>query len=95
MDTVRMRKRLIALLSVFIKIPASPRLPESPVFIVALRWPPDCRVTAAALWDILPDSEREQWTLEPFARVGPLRFGMSPDEASAALGGIKPGVQWA
>jgi hypothetical protein len=47
-----------------------------------------------ALWDVLPDDEREQWTLEPFVGVGPLRFGMSPDEASAALGGIKPGVQW-
>ena len=46
-----------------------------------------------ALWDVLPDSEREQWSLEPFARVGPLRFGMSPDQASAALGGLKPGVQ--
>jgi len=47
-----------------------------------------------ALWDILPDSEREQWTLKPFAAVGPLRFGMTPDEASAALGGIEPGSRW-
>jgi hypothetical protein len=47
-----------------------------------------------ALWDVLPDSEREQWTLEPFAGVGPLRFGMSPDETSAALGGIKPRMRW-
>jgi hypothetical protein len=45
------------------------------------------------LWDVLSDSDREHWTLEPFARVGPLRFGMSPDHASAALGGLKPGVQ--
>lgn len=44
------------------------------------------------LWYVVPDSERKQWTLEPFASVGPLRFGMSPDEASAALGGIKPAL---
>jgi hypothetical protein len=39
-----------------------------------------------ALWDVVPDDEREQWMLEPRVGVGPLRFGMSPDEASAALG---------
>jgi hypothetical protein len=47
-----------------------------------------------ALWNILPDSEREQWTLEPLAGVGPMCFGMSPDEVFAALGGIKPETHW-
>lgn len=46
------------------------------------------------LWYVVPDSERKQWTLEPFASVGPLRFGMSPGEASAALGGVKPALHW-
>lgn len=42
-----------------------------------------------SLWDVLPDSERQQWTLNPFVNVGPLQFGMSADEASAALGGLR------
>src|SRR5262245_29963250 len=44
------------------------------------------RVGSMASWDVVPDDERGQWTLEPRVGVGPLRFGMSPDEASAALG---------
>lgn len=39
-------------------------------------------------WDILPDDERQQWVLDPFAGVGPLGFGMSPSEVSEALSGI-------
>jgi len=35
--------------------------------------------------DVLPDSERLHWTLDPFKAVGPLRFGMPPDEASSLL----------
>lgn len=46
------------------------------------------------LWDVVPDSQRKQWTLEPFASVGPLHFGMNPDQASAALGGIRPNPRW-
>lgn len=42
------------------------------------------------IWDVVPDDERERWELDPFARVGPLRFGMSPDETTAALGGVRP-----
>lgn len=34
---------------------------------------------------MLPDSERQQWVLDPFRAVGPLRFGMCPDEASSVL----------
>ncbi|MGY5052065.1 hypothetical protein ACWDE0_41875 [Streptomyces sp. 900105755] len=40
------------------------------------------------LWDVLPDSERQQWIFDPFVSVGPLRLGMTSDEASAALGGV-------
>lgn len=46
-----------------------------------------------SLWDVLPDSERQQWTFEPFVSVGPLRFGMSSGETSAALGGVRAGVR--
>jgi hypothetical protein len=36
-------------------------------------------------WDVLPDDERQQWALDPLIGVGPLSFGMSPDEVSEAL----------
>ncbi|MEV8562040.1 hypothetical protein AB0478_37485 [Streptomyces sp. NPDC051917] len=41
------------------------------------------------IWDVLPDNERQQWTLDSFVSVGPLRFGMSRGEVSAELGGIQ------
>ncbi|MFE6907827.1 hypothetical protein [Streptomyces erythrochromogenes] len=41
-----------------------------------------------SLWGVRPDCERQQWILDPFVKRGPLRFGMSSDEASAALGGF-------
>ncbi|MFB7249003.1 hypothetical protein CW362_40925 [Streptomyces populi] len=46
-----------------------------------------------SLWDVLPDSERQEWSFAPFVSVGPLRFGMSSDEASAALGGVRASVR--
>jgi hypothetical protein len=39
-------------------------------------------------WMVLPESERQQWVLKPFVSVGPLHFGMSLGEVTAALGGI-------
>ncbi|MFF0392835.1 hypothetical protein ACFYS8_29645 [Kitasatospora sp. NPDC004615] len=36
-------------------------------------------------WHLLPDEERQQWTLEPFVGVGPLCFGMSPVEVAAVM----------
>lgn len=42
------------------------------------------------IWDVTPDAERQQWVLEPLTKLGPLRFAMSPDEATAALGGVTP-----
>ena len=42
---------------------------------------------------MLPDEERQQWTLDPFVSVGPLRFGMSPAEAAQALSGITDDTQ--
>ncbi|KUM90639.1 MULTISPECIES: hypothetical protein [Streptomyces] len=36
-------------------------------------------------WDVLPDDGRQQWVLDPLIGVGPLSFGMSPDEVSEAL----------
>jgi hypothetical protein len=38
--------------------------------------------------DVVPDDERHQWALDPFTSVGPLGFGMSHDEVSAALSGV-------
>ncbi|WP_420718709.1 DUF7221 family queuine tRNA-ribosyltransferase-like protein, partial [Streptomyces sp. NRRL S-813] len=46
-----------------------------------------------SLWDVLPDSERQQWTFDPFVSVGPLRFGMGSGETSAVLGGIRATVR--
>ncbi|ATL28458.1 hypothetical protein [Streptomyces formicae] len=40
------------------------------------------------VWDVLPDSGRRRWSLEPFESVGPLRFGMRPVDVTTALGGI-------
>ncbi|MFF2852009.1 hypothetical protein ACFVT5_37605 [Streptomyces sp. NPDC058001] len=39
-----------------------------------------------AWWDRKP-GERKQWVLEPLVGVGPLRFGMSPDQVATALHG--------
>jgi hypothetical protein len=44
-------------------------------------------------WNVLPDSERRQWALEPFTSVGPLVFGMSPGEVSEALSGVTDEAQ--
>ena len=37
------------------------------------------------VWDVKKDEDRQQWSFIPLAAVGPLRFGMPPDEVSAAL----------
>ncbi|SED18445.1 hypothetical protein SAMN05216489_02745 [Streptomyces sp. 3213] len=42
------------------------------------------------IWDVKKDNEREQWVFVPQVGVGPLRFGMAPDEVSAALGSNAP-----
>ncbi|MEU6124575.1 hypothetical protein [Streptomyces sp. NPDC047123] len=39
------------------------------------------------VWDVLPDSERRRWSLQPWEGVGPLRFGMRPAGVTRALGG--------
>jgi hypothetical protein len=39
-------------------------------------------------WKVLPDDERQQWMLDPFVSVGPLRFDMSPSEVSQALSSV-------
>ncbi|MGW2684619.1 hypothetical protein ACWC6I_15875 [Streptomyces sp. NPDC001414] len=38
------------------------------------------------IWDAKMDSERAQWVFVPQVSVGPLHFGMAPDDVSAALG---------
>ncbi|MEV5827752.1 hypothetical protein AB0L25_19490 [Spirillospora sp. NPDC052242] len=37
-------------------------------------------------WAVKPDAERDRWRFTPLQSVGPLRFGMSKEEAAAALG---------
>jgi hypothetical protein len=44
-------------------------------------------------WNVVPDNERQQWTLEPFTSVGPLAFGMSPGEVSEALSDVTEDTQ--
>lgn len=39
-------------------------------------------------WHVASDEERQQWLLEPFVGVGPLRFGVSPAEVAAAMSGV-------
>ncbi|MFF2616558.1 hypothetical protein [Kitasatospora sp. NPDC058046] len=38
-------------------------------------------------WTVRPERERPQWECVPLERVGPLRFEMTPEQVSAALGG--------
>ncbi|MGW4412954.1 hypothetical protein ACWEJ6_53955 [Nonomuraea sp. NPDC004702] len=37
------------------------------------------------LWTVVDGSDRAQWDYAPLERVGPLRFGMSPQEAITAM----------
>ncbi len=39
-------------------------------------------------WHVLPEEERQQWTSEPFTRVGPLRFDMSPLEVRDVMSDV-------
>ncbi len=41
-------------------------------------------------WDVNEDGEREQWVWSPLVGVGPLEFGMRPDEVAEALSGLEP-----
>jgi len=37
------------------------------------------------IWEVMADADRERWTYVPSVSVGPLRFGMNPAEATAAV----------
>lgn len=39
-------------------------------------------------WRVVPDAERRRWILDPLVSVGPLRFGMTPDEVTEELDGL-------
>ncbi|WP_158717355.1 hypothetical protein [Streptomyces sp. NRRL F-4474] len=43
-------------------------------------------------WNRKPQEERARWVLEPLLGVGPLRFGMDPEQVQAALGGADASV---
>ncbi|MHB9859485.1 hypothetical protein [Streptomyces sp. YIM S03343] len=40
-------------------------------------------------WEVRADEDRVRWELDPWVGVGPLRFGMRPEEVARALGGEK------
>lgn len=41
----------------------------------------------ADVWAVVDDADRPRWNFEPFSAVGPIRFGMSPDDVEESLGG--------
>ncbi|MCP2329652.1 hypothetical protein HDA40_008159 [Hamadaea flava] len=42
---------------------------------------------ATGIWAVLAEAERLAWSFTPFEHVGPLRFGMTHDQARAAVRG--------
>ncbi|MFD5463080.1 hypothetical protein ACFWIQ_09675 [Kitasatospora sp. NPDC127059] len=44
-------------------------------------------------WHVRPEEERQQWMLEPFTAVGPLRFGMDAEEVTQALLSVTEDVE--
>ncbi|WP_431675986.1 hypothetical protein [Kitasatospora sp. KL5] len=45
------------------------------------------------VWPVVPDFERPIWEWTPLEGVGPLRFGMGPEQVAAALGGEVPAAR--
>ncbi|MCU7820131.1 hypothetical protein [Kitasatospora sp. DSM 101779] len=45
------------------------------------------------VWPVVLDFERPIWEWTPLEGVGPLRFGMGPEQVSAALGGEVPAAR--
>ncbi|MER7581872.1 hypothetical protein [Kitasatospora sp. NPDC097691] len=41
-----------------------------------------------SVWAVVGEDDRAQWTLDPLAAVGPLRFGMSSEDVQEALDGF-------
>jgi hypothetical protein len=41
----------------------------------------------AGVWAVIDDADRQRWSFEPYSAVGPIRFGMSPEEVKESLGG--------
>lgn len=44
-------------------------------------------------WPVVADQHRPQWDCTPLESVGPLRFGMSPQQVAAALGNEVPAAR--
>lgn len=44
-------------------------------------------------WPVKPDRDRPYWDWAPLIRVGPLRFGMSPQQVAAVLDGEVPAAR--
>ncbi|MEV0097311.1 hypothetical protein [Streptomyces sp. NPDC050738] len=44
-------------------------------------------------WPITAEQDRQRWEWTPLERVGPLRFGMGPQQVAAALGGELPAAR--
>ncbi|MFD7731066.1 hypothetical protein ACFV6F_11870 [Kitasatospora phosalacinea] len=45
-------------------------------------------------WPVTPDKDRPRWHCTPTEGIGPLHFGMSPQQVSAALDGEAPTESW-
>lgn len=69
-----------------------PELADDPYATApVLHWHDVCELGRnPGAWPVLPEHERPHWEWVPLERVGPLRFGMSPPEVAAALGGEVP-----
>ncbi|MFI6071486.1 hypothetical protein ACIA5C_07835 [Actinoplanes sp. NPDC051343] len=44
-------------------------------------------------WPVKPEAERPRWDWTPMTRVGPLRFGMDPQQVAAGLDGEEPAIR--
>jgi hypothetical protein len=49
-------------------------------------------IVATDVWGVLDETQRPSWSFVPFERVGPLEFGMSHDQAQAAVDGVLRGA---
>ncbi|MFI0968167.1 hypothetical protein ACH4S8_43510 [Streptomyces sp. NPDC021080] len=69
-----------------------PELAEDPYGAEpVIRWRDGRRwETDPAAWPVRDDRERPRWDWTPLAKVGPLWFGMSPQQVAAALDGESP-----
>lgn len=72
---------------------AGPRLADDPYSdktVASWRHNSRRRTPSPGPWTLVAESDRPRWECVPLERAGPLRFGMTPEQVSAALGGEEP-----